>query len=380
MESIKEQMVQAVEQMKANAFTQGVFQWKDASFSLQGKDAILALRAKDAIHALQLQLLQLRWGEDTIPAFQGKGEIPWYLQLLTTGFDVFVEWWWRLSADEGYHMTDEFSEDEWKRIVVERGPALRIVQGRQMYEQAWGEYGHHYYDSAFVKMLESVSTWEEMMMLLDMFADDCVEDFARVIVNGNLYAINPNLTPKAFEAFVDLRPDLFYEAIKSGKLLSEIFWDWKSEEVLEFVERALAYDRNYFRDYRDSLGNNCLHYFLMRFEISDCAERKMWSNNRCNYSVQSRIKTLLLENGVDADARNAAGYSYNDLAEYIEPYMYLATLYRDAGHRRPQDDDDDEYDESYSCVSYPTKIKRISNKRMQGKKRGRRVRKAARAA
>ena len=152
MESIKEQMVQAVEQMRANAFAQDEFQGKDASFSLQGKDAIFALRAKDAIHALQLQLLQLRWGEDTIPAFQGKGEIPWYLQLLTTGFDVFVKGWWRLSADEGYHMTYEFSYDEWERIAVERGPALRIGQGRQMYEQAWGEYGHHYYDSAFVNL------------------------------------------------------------------------------------------------------------------------------------------------------------------------------------------------------------------------------------
>lgn len=344
---MKEQMVQAVEQMKANAFAQG---------ECQRKAAILALQAKDAIHALQLQMHV----DDTFLAFQGKGEIPWYLQLLTTGFDIFVDGWCRLTADEGYHMTSEFHEGEWESIEMELTPPLLIVPGQQMEEQWWNVDGHYYSENAFVKMLESVSTREEMMILLDMFADACAEDFARAIVIGNRNGINPNLTLKPYKAFVDLRPDLVYGAIKSGKLLSMIFWDWKSEEVLEFVERALAYDRNYFRDYRDSLGNNCLHYFLMRFEISDCAKRKMRSNNRCHCSVVSRIKTLLLENGVDADARNDAGYSYNDLAEYIGPYMYLATLYRDEWERRHSRDDDDdeydeydEYDESYSCVSYP---------------------------
>jgi len=348
MESIKEQMVQAVEQMKANAFAQD---------ECQGKYEILAL--------------------------QGKGEIPWYFQLETTGFVIFVYEEWRLSAHEGYFIRNE---DEWKSTVECLGPgslSLWIEPGHRMEVQFWERDDfciETYVGSAFVKMLKRASTREEMMILLDMFGDACAKDVAWGIVLGNYFGphakINPNLTPKAFEAFVDWRPDLFYEAIKSEKLLSRIFWHWKSKEVLGFVERALAYDRNYFRDYRDSLGNNCLHYFLMRFEISDCAERKMWSNNRCNYSVQSRIKTLLLENGVDADARNAAGYSYNDLAEYIEPYMYLATLYREEwDRRRPQDDDDDEYDESYSCVSYPT---RMSNKGVERKKRDRHVRRHSR--
>jgi len=108
----------------------------------------------------------------------------------------------------------------------------------------------------------------------------------------------------------------FFEIIKSEHLLYAIFWHCETQWVLDFVHNALEYDKDYFRDYRDEVGNTALHLFLMPFELLLAGLRKK--------KISHDIKSLLLAGGVSPETPNDGGLSYKDLHRYTAMYRQFS--------------------------------------------------------
>ncbi len=159
-------------------------------------------------------------------------------------------------------------------------------------------------ENAYLNAIKERSK-EAAQILRDIYPEELT--CASVIVKE--YIGNPQFV----QCYLELFPEELLATLKSEKLLYCIFWKWDCDDILHFIKSALDYDKDYFKDYKDELGNNCLYYYLARFELGSRWEYE--------HSEEGKIiKSLLLENGVNPDEENIGGISYHDLSSYIEKY------------------------------------------------------------
>ena len=288
MTDIQEQMVQAIEQMKSN------FSLYPASES--SKAVLPQIDTDDIMNGI------MKWGRDN---HVGLGT--WYCfgdeideSLICTYCD-FLD-------------ILEQKEVLYKEDVFDIKPGMQVKDVVEKLDNCYGNgkiQRHGSHENTYLNAIKGCSK-EEAQILRVIYPEEMTCSSA--IVRD--YIINP----QSFRYCAELFGEELFATIKSEKLLYYIFWEWDGDDIWEFVKKALVYDKDYFKGYKDELGNNCLHYCLMVFEL-------MQSRYFSNYN---EIKSLLLEHGVDPDEKNIGNVSYNDLASYAhgyQEYEYMSHAY-----------------------------------------------------
>ena len=179
----------------------------------------------------------------------------------------------------------------------------------ERWEKEWrilDDYCKDYYERAFsTAFLEAIEgrSREEIQIIANMYPEELTspkEIALRYIAGENV------------DSYVKAFPKEFFETIKSENLLYAIFWMEGVERVLNFVQSALEYDKDYFRNYRDEVGNTSLHLYLMRFELLH--------NGLKSRKISHEIRSLLLAGGVSVETPNDGGVSYKELHSHVKMY------------------------------------------------------------
>ena len=317
MEDIREQMVQAIEQMKSNIPQS---QQTLECYSLEYK-LYVTIQAIEQMKSCIFQNIvsyieesgndfpntepwkSIKCGGELLSDSNGNGLIN---IINYCGFLVFLEQRGITSGEKVFGVPTE-------GIITKLDDCyVRGKFQRQAYIPCQSE-------NAYLNAIKERSR-ETAQILRDIYPEELT--CASVIVNA--YIDNPQFV----QCYLELFPEELLATLKSEKLLYYIFLEWEYDDTLHFIQSALDYDKDYFKDYKDELGNNCLFYYLARFELVQneinlsLLPSEGIDEEETFYSKQDEIiKSLLLENGVNPDEKNIGGISYHDLIPYIEKYQ-----------------------------------------------------------
>ena len=300
MEDIQKQMIQAIEQMKSNiSQSQQTFEYnlddlvhvieqmkscifpKKASHIDKSRNNISNAEIRERIKCWY----ELRSGSDGID------------KKIIMNYFSFLEF---LEQRGFFCGKKAFGTETIESIITKLGNCY--VWGK-LQGQAYFSYKS---ENAYLNAIEGRSK-EEAQILRGIYPEEFT--CAGVIVQDCI------VNPRYAQCYIELFPGELLAALKSEKLLYYIFWKWDPDDILRFIQSALDYDKDCFKDYKDELGNNCLHYYLARFELVQS------EHHLKQYEI---IKSLLLEHGVNPEEKNIDGISYHDLSPYIEKYQIFS--------------------------------------------------------